>query len=126
MNCIQFFCLLCLMVVSCADVPRGAGDGRYLPGAPRLLIGESRRMAIRVLDESLAKLTTGPNYKAVNVTQVTSQNFNEFICTYKVELEVGSEKKECTVHIVFQPWPDVNDNINIQCEGDNVIDELIR
>ncbi|XP_037711160.1 cystatin-like protein [Drosophila subpulchrella] len=91
-------------------------------GGVSQLEGDSRKDALTLLDATLTQLATGdgPSYKAINVTSVTGQTVSGTLYTYEVELNNGSDKKQCTVKIWSQPWLKENGtNIRIKCAGDD-------
>ncbi|XP_016949998.1 cystatin-like protein [Drosophila biarmipes] len=98
-----------------------AADAEQVVGGVSQLEGDRRKEALTLLDTTLSQLATGdgPDYKAVNVTSVTGQTVSGTKYTYEVELNNGSDKKQCTVQIWSQPWlPKDGTNIKIKCAGD--------
>ncbi|XP_017046748.2 cystatin-like protein [Drosophila ficusphila] len=91
-------------------------------GGVKQLEGDERKAALDLLDTSLVKLSSGDgsSYKAIKVTSVTGQVVAGTLNVYELELEKGSDKKECTVKIWSQPWLTENGtNIKIKCVGDD-------
>ncbi|XP_022209373.1 cystatin-like protein [Drosophila obscura] len=118
MNGMKMLTLLGLMVVGAL----GSADEAPIVGGASQLSGERKEQALTLLDTTLSQLATGdgPTYKAVNVTSVSSQVVAGTLYTYQVELDNGSDKKDCTVKIWTQPWLKENGtNIKIKCEGDD-------
>ncbi|XP_039492589.1 cystatin-like protein [Drosophila santomea] len=115
MNGLKSLCILGLVLLSLA-----ATQGQVVGGVTQLE-GASRKEALDLLDGTLAQLATGdgPSYKAINVTSVTGQVVAGTLNTYQVELDNGTDKKQCTVKIWTQPWLKENGtNIKIKCAGD--------
>ncbi|XP_017067172.2 cystatin-like protein [Drosophila eugracilis] len=120
MNGITSLCILGLALMSLAAFV--SADEAPVVGGVSQLDGESRKEALKLLDDTLAQLATGdgPSYKAINVTSVTTQVVAGTLNTYDLELDNGTEKKKCTVKIWTQPWVKKNGtNIKIKCEGDD-------
>ncbi|XP_001358772.2 cystatin-like protein [Drosophila pseudoobscura] len=120
MNGMKMLTLLGLMVVGSGAL--ASADEVPIVGGHTQLSGERKEQAITLLDTTLSQLATGdgPTYKAVNVTNVTSQVVAGTLYTYQVELDNGSDKKDCTVKIWTQPWLKENGtNIKIKCEGED-------
>ncbi|XP_033162430.1 cystatin-like protein [Drosophila mauritiana] len=116
MIAMKSLCILGLVLLSLA-----ATQAQVLGGVSQLE-GASRKEALELLDATLAQLATGngPSYKALNVTSVTGQVVAGSLNTYEVELDNGSDKKQCTVKIWSQPWLKENGtNIKIKCSGDD-------
>ncbi|EDX12936.1 cystatin-like protein [Drosophila simulans] len=116
MNAMKSLCILGLVLLSLA-----ATQAQVVGGVSQLE-GASRKEALELLDATLAQLATGngPNYKAINVTSVTGQTVSGTLNTFEVELDNGSDKKQCTVKIWSQPWLKENGtNIKIKCSGDD-------
>ncbi|KAH8351135.1 hypothetical protein KR084_006665 [Drosophila pseudotakahashii] len=91
-------------------------------GGIRELEGDQRKEALELLDATLAQLATGdgPSYKALKVTSVTGQTVAGTLNTYEVELDDGSDKKQCTVKIWTRIWLKENGtNIKIKCAGED-------
>ncbi|XP_022215138.1 cystatin-like protein [Drosophila obscura] len=116
----KMFTLLGLMIVGSGAL--GSAEQATLLGGVTQLSGERKEQALTLLDTTLSQLATGdgPTYKAVYVTSVSSQVVAGTLYTYQVELDNGSDKKDCTVKIWTQPWLKENGtNIKIKCEGDD-------
>ncbi|XP_017002474.2 cystatin-like protein [Drosophila takahashii] len=99
-----------------------AADEQHVVGGVSQLEGDKRKEALTLLDATLSTLATGdgPSYKAINVTSVTGQVVAGTLNTYEVELDNGSDKKQCTVKIWTQPWLSKDGtNIKIKCAGDD-------
>ncbi|XP_017047244.1 cystatin-like protein [Drosophila ficusphila] len=91
-------------------------------GGIEQLKGDQRQNALKLLNETLDQLATGdgPSYKAAEVTSVTGQVVAGTLNTYEVQLDNGSDKKQCTVKILTRPWLKENGtNIKIKCAGDD-------
>nr|AAL48106.1 RH01620p [Drosophila melanogaster] len=119
MNVVKSLCILGLVLVSL--IATQAADEQVVGGVSQLE-GNSRKEALELLDATLAQLATGDghSYKAINVTSVTGQVVAGSLNTYEVELDNGSDKKQCTVKIWTQPWLKENGtNIKIKCSGDD-------
>ncbi|EDV48900.1 cystatin-like protein [Drosophila erecta] len=119
MNGVKTLCILGLVLLSLAA--NQVADGQVVGGVSQLE-GSERKEALDLLDGTLAKLATGdgPSYKAINVTSVTGQVVAGTLNTYEVQLDNGSDKKQCTVKIWTRPWLKENGtNIKIKCAGDD-------
>ncbi|EDW49513.1 GM26669 [Drosophila sechellia] len=116
MNAMKSLCILGLVLLSLAATQA------QVAGGVSQLEGASRKEALELLDATLAQLATGngPNYKAINVTSVTEQSVSGTLNTYEVELDNGSDRKQCTVKIWSRLWLKENGtNIKIKCSGDD-------
>ncbi|KAH8246809.1 hypothetical protein KR032_000424 [Drosophila birchii] len=94
-------------------------------GGVKQLEGDQRKLAIDLLDATLATLATGdgPSYKAINVKSVTGQVVAGTLNTYEVELKNGDDTKDCTVKIWTQPWLEKDGtNIKIKCGDEGELD----
>ncbi|KAH8381851.1 hypothetical protein KR009_000651 [Drosophila setifemur] len=125
MNGLKSLCILGLVLLSLAAFA-AADDSAPVLGGVKPLEGDERKEALALLDTTLAQLATGdgPSYKAINVTSVTVQTVAGSLHTYEVELENGSDKKQCTVKIWSRPWLKENGtNIKIKCGDEGELDK---
>ncbi|XP_016978263.2 cystatin-like protein [Drosophila rhopaloa] len=120
MNGLKSVCILGLVLLSLAAF--ASSEDKQIVGGSSQLEGDQRKEALDLLNATLDQLATGngPSYKAINVTSVTGQTVAGTLNTYEVELENGSDKKQCTVKIWTQPWLQKDGtNIKIKCTGDD-------
>ncbi|XP_016961714.1 cystatin-like protein [Drosophila biarmipes] len=118
-----YICGLVLLSLAVAAM----SSEEILLGGIRELEGNDRKNAIELLNTCLGQLASGdgPSYTAVKVTSVTGQVVSGTLNTFEVELDNGSEKKQCNAKIWTRPWLKENStNIKIKCTGED--DELDR
>ncbi|KAH8267299.1 hypothetical protein KR018_004739 [Drosophila ironensis] len=121
MNATKSMFILGLVLLACVAFI----SADQIVGGVKQLEGDDRKEALDLLDSSLAQLAKGdgPGYKAVNVTSVTSQVVAGTLYTYNVELDNGSDKKECVVKIWSRPWlKEDGTNIKIKCGDDGEVE----
>ncbi|XP_016978266.2 cystatin-like protein [Drosophila rhopaloa] len=120
MSGLKSMCIFGLVLLSLAALPSSAEE-LILNGVSELE-GDQRKEALALLNATLAQLATGngPSYKAINVTSVTGQVVSGTLNTYELELDNGSDKKQCNVKIWTRPWLQKDGtNIKIKCTGDD-------
>ncbi|XP_017076671.2 cystatin-like protein [Drosophila eugracilis] len=119
MNEVNSCYLLGLVLLSIVSI---AMSNETVVGGIKQLEGNERKEALELLNATLAQLATGdgPSYKVIKVTSVTGQVVAGSLHVYEVELDNGSDKKQCTVKIWSQPWLKENGtNIRIKCAGED-------
>ncbi|XP_017047245.1 cystatin-like protein [Drosophila ficusphila] len=95
----------------------------HIVGGIKQLEGNEKKEALELLDSTFSQLASreGTPYKVVKVTSVTGQVVAGTLNTYEVELDNGSEVKQCHVEIWTQIWLKENGtNIKIKFAGEDV------
>ncbi|KAH8340602.1 hypothetical protein KR059_002158 [Drosophila kikkawai] len=102
-------------------------DVEDFPGGINNLEGLKRQEALDLLNSCLAHLAKedGPSYKVNKVISVTGQLVAGDLYRYKLELDNGTDIKQCSIKIWYRSWLK-EDGINIKIKFAGEEGELDR